>query len=252
MNIQLNLSVSEENLHISIPQANHMVDIPNIIVLNPKTRRVYGIGDSQDDVKERLGENWEEAKNELKFLQAFTKDEADPELDKYIIFRFMTEAHKQVRQTSGLRLNFQRMIDRFLYNLTLPNFGAFSPERQRALVNFIQADLRAHSITINGKNVDIHLKLRRLDATGRLFFTLLLPYLLIAGGVFAALSLPDMNFFTTLLVVFIFGMLLELIGKSLWMLVMRRFLPAHYLRHFIPRLPLPGVTRRIANIILKD
>lgn len=252
MIIEYNLSVTPENLHLSIPQADYTLDVANIIVINPETRRVYGVGDTREVVKERLGDSWEEARHDLKFLQAFADVESDHELDKYVLYRFMTEAHKLVRQTSGFRFLLQRLQDRFDFNLTIPNFDKFTPDRQQSLVNFMQADLRAQFVIINQKNLEIPLKLRNLETYGRLFFTLLLPYLIIAGGVLALIRLPEQNLFITMGIVLLLGLTLEVIGKSSWMLVMRRFLPVSYLRHFLPRLPLPGITNRLASFFLKE
>ena len=252
MIIEYNLSVNPQTLHLSIPQADYTMEVANIIVLNPQTRRVYGVGDTREVVKERLGDRWQEAKGDLKFLQSFADEEADPELDKYVLYRFMTEAHKQVRQTSGIRFFFQRLQDRFAFNLTISNFDEYSTSRQQALVDFMQADLRAQSVIINQKNRELPLKLRRLETAGRLFFTLLLPYLIIAGGVLAVLSLPERNLLITMGLVLLLGLVLEMAGKAAWMLVMRHFLPVSYLRHFLPRLPLPGITNRLANIFLKE
>lgn len=252
MIIDFNLSVTPQTLHLSVPQANHEIEIPNIVVLNPVTHKVYGVGDTKDVVKERLGERWQEARKELQFVQAFDMVEADPELDKFILWRFMTDAHKKVRQTAGLRFLLNRLQDRFAFDLSLPNFSAFPPERQQALVNFMQADLRGQSVTINQERLEIPLKLRRLEAFGRLFFTLLVPYLLIAGGVFTALRIPELNLFTTLIMVFLLGVAIEMIGKALWMIIMRRFLPVGYLRHFLPRMPMRGFTQRMANFFLRE
>jgi hypothetical protein len=252
MIIDFNLTVTPQTLHLTVPQADHDIEVLNSVVLNPVTRKVYGVGDAKEVVKERLGERWQEAKNDLKFMEAFAEEEADPELDKFILWRFMTDAHKQVRKSTGFRNLLQRLQDRYNFNLSLPNYAGFSADRQQALVNFLQADLRAQTVLINQNRVDIPLKLRRLETYGRLFFTLLLPYLLIAGGVLAALSRPELNLFTTLILVFLLGVAMEMIGKALWMIVMRRFLPASYLRHFLPRLPLPGLTRRMANLLLPE
>ena len=252
MIIEYNLTVDPQTLKLSIPQATFSREVPNIVVINPETRRVYGIGDTKAEVKERLGERWQDAKDQLKFLQSFADVEADPEIDKYVIYRFMMDAHKQVRQSSGFRYLLHRLQDRFDFNLNIPNFDEFPTQRQKSLVNFMQADLRAQFVIINQKHREIPLKLRRFETFGRLFFTLLLPYLIIAGGIMAVLSLPGRNLIVTMGLVLLIGLALEVLGKTTWMLVMRRFLPVDYLRYFLPRLPLPAVTNRLAGVFLKE
>lgn len=257
MIIEVHLQVTSQRLRLSIPQVGYEAEFPNMITLNPKTKRILGFAESQADTRQRLGERWEALEGELEFRPALGVEEADVELDKYVLWRFVSEAHQQARQSQGLRRFLHQMVDRFDVQLDIEGYERFSPERRQALEYFLQSELRARKLTINGKSLEIAPATRNLEAWLRVSLTLTLPYVLIGMGFFIAFSLPERNLpggslILTLAGVLVLGLAVETLGKAVWMVVMRRLAPVSYVRYFLPRLTMQGVTRWLAGWLLRE
>jgi hypothetical protein len=150
-----------------------------------------------------------------------------------------------------------QVLDRFDIDLRIDGYERFTPERRQALESFLQSDLRARKLVINGSRVDSPPALRSLEAWVRILFTLTVPYLFIGAAVFIALGLPESSLpggskWVALGLILLLGGGVELLGIAAWMVVMRRFLPTGYLRYFLPRLPMQSLTRRLANFLLRE
>jgi hypothetical protein len=191
MIIEMQLSITPQYLQLTIPQANHSQRTPNIIAISPKRKRIFGFGLSKEAVRQRLGERWDEIKDDLIFKHAFNQVEPDLELEKYVLWRSITNAHRQVREGRGLQRMFHQAVDRFDVRLDIEGYERFALERRQALEYFLQSDLRARKLVINSRPVEISPRLRTTEAWVRVLFTLTIPYLLIGAGVFIVIGLPE-------------------------------------------------------------
>jgi hypothetical protein len=255
MNIEIKLEINPDSLALMIPKTEYHQQDENKVTLNPKTKRVFGIGISRNEIQNKMGERWEDVKDDLVTKPAFSVQDPDIDLDKYILWRYLTDTHHRVRGSRGLKYTIHQMTDRFDLQLTADSYERLPRKHRQELENFLQADLRVRKLTINGKTSEIPARYRSIESFARVLLTLTIPYLLVGLGVFTVLgqpksSLPGGSTFLGVGIVVLIGILLEIFGVIAWMLVMRLLVPASYLRYFLHRLPMRGLTRRFADLFL--
>jgi hypothetical protein len=255
MNIDTQLEINPDSLQLNIPEIEYRQQDENKVTLNPKTKRVFGIGISRNEIRNKMGERWEEVKDDLVTKPAFGVQDPDIDLNKYILWRYLTDTHHRVRGSRGLKYTLHQMLDRFDLQLTAETYDRLPNSHRQELENFLQADLRVRKLTINNCTSEIPARYRTIESFARVLLTLTIPYLLVGIGVFTVLgqpksSLPGGSTFLGVGIVVIVGILLELIGIIAWMLVMRLLIPVSYLRYFLPRLPMRGITKRLADLFL--
>lgn len=256
MNYTLHLDITPEKLHASIPGGAYNQELPNIVTVLHDQKRVAALGETKEALRTRVGERWEELKDKLVFRTAF-QPEGDPDLDHYVLFSLARKAFKEARKEANpdpaiLRvLNLSR--NTYDFHLRLPEYEQFDSARQERLRYFTQVELRARRLFINGQSVELPPTERRRELLSRLLLVVLVPYTLLIAGAYIAVRQAQANqVITAVAGLVLVGVLLQALGQAIWMLLMRRRLPASYLRYLLPRLPYQVIARRLAGWLLRE
>lgn len=254
MNYTFKLRVTPDHLQASLPGEAYNHELPNVVAVFKDKKRVAALGETKDALRKRLGERWDELKDQLLFRPVFQPD-GDPELDHYVLYSLARTAFRQAHaqaKTNAPRLRLP-LLSRNTYDfeLDLPEYARFDPSRQERLQYFAQVELRARRLAINGLSVEQPPAARRWELLARILLVVLLPYtILIAGAYVAVRQAQADQVITAIAGLVVVGVLLQALGQATWMLLMRRRLALGYLRYLLPRLPYQVIARWLAGKLL--
>lgn len=209
-------------------QTGYRLAVRNQVVYRSSDGMVFALGESVEEASTRLGGLRAREKSGFCTIALFEPDGSNLRYEIRMMEHFTRLLHRQSQQARPLALFFAKLVDSFDYFLTIPDYETYPEARRRALEQHLQGHLRLRQLVINGREVQIPLWRRNLEYCLRRTLLTVLP---LAATVAAYLSMPavfasnPLYFLVYLLFVTYF---VYFVGKFLWMLITRWFMPGDY------------------------
>ncbi|MBN1874669.1 MAG: hypothetical protein JXA33_10600 [Anaerolineae bacterium] len=235
---EINLQADTHHIRVHIPQANIRESVSNLVTYYRETGGVLTVGESEAELRRKSESggskfSWAEVKSKIDIAAPFDIDQFNPNLVAATLQYYTDNARK-------------KGAGNFNYILDIREYDRLPSSTHAELEYALYTTLNAPTLILNGTQLDF--KLYRLaDRTlqaGRLIIVLiifLLSQVLLPKGTLNALinwSSPT-AIGGLLFTLFILSAISLLLGTTLWVLVMRYFLPTSVLKPVLSETSLP-------------
>ncbi len=231
MAIQCQIQITPSKIRLQIPERNVLIQEDNVVTYDRNRVQMLSVGDNEATLKAQFGKEWNSVRSKTAFTRLFDPETTGPIFD-YVGLEYILE---KARSTAyGKWSPLISLLTRLDFVFSIQGYEKLTLGRRLELEYYMQGAQRARQLTINGNDVAIPTNMRNLEFFLRAVFISLIPAILIYGGMMIAFRMEDFGWETVML--YMIGFILAaiavyLISTIIWMVTMKRFLPASFLRY---------------------
>ncbi len=227
MSIEFGFRITPEEVSVSDAGTGFAKVFPNRIAVLASRGTFLAFGETDTQVKARLGAWYEEHADRVEFLTLFGPDGTHLEYEIRVLEHLTRILHGQSQDARRMAHLARKLAHDFDYVLEIPGYETFPAGRRAALEQTMQAHLRLRRLKINGREVQISVRRREAEFWLRVLF----GWVTVAATAVAYLTAPRAVEQSGLfLFAYLAGVAVasHLGGRVLWMLAARRLLPPTY------------------------
>ena len=245
----LTVIIDAEKIKIQVPEIGFNEEICNLVAYDKVEKVPLAFGESQEQIQSYYDvDNWEKTKDQIGFEKLFTPETPKHDLEN----TFFEYCRGLIHQNEKGWLNNIRwfFLEKYDYNLWIPRYDEWTAQRRTQFEYALQIKYKANTLSINGSPHEIPIWKRNLEKWVRMLLPQYVPYVLCLVLLLIGVSTSkSVSFF---LLAIILSILVEFVGKVIWMVSMRPILPTNYLQQFFPKLSFRFMTEKLAILLLKE
>ncbi|MCU0484511.1 MAG: hypothetical protein MUC85_00240 [Anaerolineales bacterium] len=233
MPLPIHLKIDAKQIHLEDPEGGIRIRLENQVAYDTRRLTLISYGKSADQLKAEMGADWQDFSRNTAFVRIFDPKTIGPVFDYQVIDLLFHRLFQQI--PSGNPGLLKKMSKPSLeIKAEIQDYERLSLGRRRELEYHLQDFQGAQRLWINGEERTIPLKWRTLQAWSGWVLRLLLPMLLLFGGLLTIFTQPKQQAVQLLLTAagwITVSVLTFFLGTILWILIFRKKLPSGYLRY---------------------